>query len=204
MSSNLNRAHSCAPVAPVIPNLRASTGVGMLELLVALLVFSVGMLGLISAQLVAKRAGFEAAQRSVATNLARDMLERMRANPVLIDAYRNAELGDEANRLPAPATHCDRANCSATQLAAFDLWQWEAWLLGQNEQGVDGGLAGLVAPRACITTDGGHAIVAISWQGSAEATQAPQSPCAAHGGVVPGDATRRRRELAIATFIAGV
>jgi type IV pilus assembly protein PilV len=179
----------------------------MLEFLVALLIFSVGMMGLISAQLVGKRAGFEAAQRSVATVLARDILERIRANPGQVAAYRNASIGDADHRLSAPSTDCDAADCSAAQLAEFDLWQWEALLLGENEQGVDGGSAGLVAPRACITTEGGHVVVAISWRGAANAVEMPQSACAEPGEDSPAGADgvmTQRRRLVLSTFIAGV
>ena len=49
---------------------QAQRGVGMLEFLLALLIFCVGMMGLMSAQLAGKRAGFEASHRSTATALA--------------------------------------------------------------------------------------------------------------------------------------
>ena len=53
----------------------AQRGVGMLEFLVALMIFSMGITGLLSAQLVAKKTIIEAGQRSMAIALARDILE---------------------------------------------------------------------------------------------------------------------------------
>ncbi|RLA48698.1 MAG: hypothetical protein DRQ98_14465, partial [Gammaproteobacteria bacterium] len=47
-------------------------GVGLLEVLIALLIFTTGMMGLLSTQLAGKKAGYEATQRSIATALARD------------------------------------------------------------------------------------------------------------------------------------
>jgi type IV pilus assembly protein PilV len=211
MSAGLKHQAPCGTAlaaAPVSVFRCASTGVGMLEFLVALLIFSLGMMGLVSAQLVGKRTGFEAAQRSVATGLARDMLERMRANPGQVETYRHASIGDANQRLPMPATLCDTSDCSAAQLAEFDLWQWESLLLGDNETGAGGNRGGLVEPRACITTDGGRVFVAISWRGATTAAEAPQAACVEPGAVPDDEAedgngvTAQRRRLVISTFIA--
>lgn len=179
----------------------------MLEFLVALLIFSLSMMGLLAAQLAGKRAGFDAAQRSVAVVLARDMLERMRSNPAHIDGYRAVDLGNRDRRQTLPARNCDTTACSAVQLSAFDLWQWEALLLGENERGVDGGAAGLVAPRACITTAGGLATVSISWSATPNGPEAQHSPCAGSDAApddepsATGGITTQRRLLTISTFI---
>ena len=46
---------------------RSASGVGMLEFMIALLIFSTAIAGLLSVQLAAKKAAHEAARRSVAT-----------------------------------------------------------------------------------------------------------------------------------------
>jgi type IV pilus assembly protein PilV len=182
-------------------------GVGMLEFVVALLIFSIGMMGLLSAQLAGKKAGYDAGQRSVATALARDILERMRSNPHQISAYRIVDAGDAGHRLPLPGADCDRSSCTAAQLAAFDLWQWESHLLGETEKYSDGNAGGLVLPRACITTDGGEVVVAISWLALTAAGSPAASVCGgddleynATAGEVEGS-TLERSQLMIATFI---
>lgn len=172
-------------------------GVGMLEFLIALLIFSTGMLGLLSAQLVGKRAGYEALQRSVATALARDILERMRANPGHLLDYQVTSVGDASHRLLLPPADCYRSDCSTEQLALFDLWQWESLLLGESERDAGFNTGGLVSPRACITTVGGVVEVAISWLGATPVGQPAVSVC---GSDDDGD-PRLRSRLTIATFI---
>lgn len=182
-------------------------GVGMLEFLVALLIFSVGMLGLISAQLAGKRAGFEASQRSTATALARDILERMRANPGQLAAYQVAGVGAESGRLPAPEADCSVVVCTAEQMAAFDVWQWESLLLGEPEQVGGENAGGLVSPRGCIHQAGGEVTVTISWLGAAPDGPAASISCGENAGPgAPEDAgieTGRRHQLTLATFVAG-
>ena len=172
------------------------SGVGMLEFLVALLIFSVGMLGLLSAQLVGKKANFEASQRSVALTLARDILERMRANPGQIPDYQVSGVGDKANRLPRPAADCDVAACSAQELAVFDIWQWESLLLGYSEQDSAGYTGGLLTPRACIASSGGAVDVTISWRDVTSAETAAESDCA------PVIDAHQRHQLTVSTFMA--
>ena len=186
-----------------------SRGIGMLEFLVALLIFSTGMAGLLSVQFAGKKAVHRAAQRLVATHLGRDILERMQANPGEIVAYRVTDAGNSAGRLPGPEIDCSYASCGTEQLAVFDLWQWESALLGESEQYWDGSAGGLVSPRACITSDGGSVTVSISWLDIAAVAQ-PQplgTVCGADGEVGTEAAedvedSLRRRQLTLSTFIA--
>ncbi len=76
-----------------------SAGIGLVEVLVALLVFSVGILGVTAMQLAAKRSGYEATQRSIATSLARDIIERMRSNPGQLPGYVVSDLGSTHGQL---------------------------------------------------------------------------------------------------------
>ena len=152
-------------------------GVGLIEVLVALLIFSTGMMGLMSTQLAGKKAGYEAAQRSIATALARDILERMQANPGQIGEYVINNAGDEGNPLSTPDIHCETADCAPVQLAAFDLWQWESLLLGASEQQGEDRVGGLLSPRACIIHERGTVSVAISWLGFTSAREPQESAC---------------------------
>lgn len=150
----------------------------MLEVLIALLIFSTGLMGLLSTQLAGKKAGHEATQRSVATALARDILERMQANPGHIPAYAINNAGDEEKPLPVPGIHCERIDCTPLQLASFDLWQWEALLLGASEiQSGGNNVGGLLAPRACIVRTDGMVSVALSWRGVSAAREPAASLC---------------------------
>ncbi len=64
--------------------MRAQRGVGMVEVLVALLLLAIGVLGFTALQLRAVGASIEASSQILALNLARDLTERMRANPQAI------------------------------------------------------------------------------------------------------------------------
>ena len=55
-------------------------GVGLMEVLVALLILSIGVMGFIALQYRAVEATAESSARIQAINLARDLAERMRVN----------------------------------------------------------------------------------------------------------------------------
>ncbi|CAA0097227.1 Uncharacterised protein [Halioglobus japonicus] len=188
---------------------KANRGVGMMEFMLALLIFSVGMMALLSAQLAGKKVVFEASQRSVATVLVRDILERIRANPGQLAAYKMSGIGDEANRLPRPDMDCGVVNCSAQQLAAFDLWQWEALLLGHAEQDAGGYVGGLLTPRACITGSDRAVAVTISWRGVLKVSPPSTAGCDINLGVNPGSGGEgqerevpQRHQLTVSTYLA--
>ena len=152
-------------------------GGGLIEVLVAVLIFSTGMMGLASAQLVGKKAGYEAAQRSMATTLLVDMLERIHANPGELATYAAYVAGEQEARLPVPGTNCAGENCLPGELAAYDLWQWESLFLGSSEREGAHYVGGLAFPRACISHDQGSVSVALSWRGVSPADDPPASPC---------------------------
>ena len=182
-------------------------GMGMLEYLLALLIFSTGMMGLMSAQLMAKKVGHEASQRSIATAQGRDIVERMRANAGQLEAYRTQALGDTAQLRPRPAADCNIVTCTTLQLAIFDLWQWESNLLGLagDRNGVSS--AGLVSPQACISVDGGAVAVTITWLASSVVRPATPSVCTIYGigSDTPrnesNDYTLQRQQLMISTYV---
>ena len=183
------------------------SGMGMLEYLLALLVFSTGMMGLMSAQLVAKKVVHEASQRSTATALGRDIVERMRTNSGQLEAYRALAIGDTTQLLPLPDASCDISTCTVLQMAAFDLWQWESNLLGLSGQRNGASSGGLVSPRACISTDGGEVAVTISWLVSSFVQQPTPSTCGTDdigSEATPSESngdTLQRRQLMISTYI---
>jgi type IV pilus assembly protein PilV len=179
-------------------------GVGMIEVLIALLVFSIGMLGLTSMQLTAKRTGYEASQRSIATSLARDILERMRANPDQLTAYVVSDLGGST---VTAAVNCNTADCDPAQLAQRDLLEWSNLLLGAAEtltlSGATNNAGGLVDARACITHNNGNVAVAIAWHGVAEMTNPAESDCGEASGLY-GTGNVQRRLLVMSTYIGAV
>ncbi|MDO8862483.1 type IV pilus modification protein PilV [Haliea sp. E1-2-M8] len=190
---------------------RRQGGLGLIEILVAVLVFAVGLLGLVGAQVSAKRNGLEAQQRSTATALARDLLERMRSNPRQLQAYLldNAAPADAA---PITSPTCARSSaagagahrCTPAELAAHDLGEWLQLLAGAaavaTVDGVERPVAGLLEPRACVAVASGRVSVAIAWRGLQPLTGSAESSCGAGGGWY-GPADELRRVLVMRSWI---
>ena len=176
-------------------------GAGLVEVLVALLVFSVGILAVTAMQLAAKRSAFEATQRSIATSLARDIIERIRTNPGEVGSYVVSELGENPVTY---ATDCNTSSCTPAELAQLDIFEWNALLQGASEQvdidGVATNAGGLVDSRACIAAQDGRVIVTIAWRGMTELADEDASDCGKDSGLY-GDENRNRRLLVMSTFI---
>lgn len=96
------------------------SGLTLIETLVALVVLSVGLLGIAALQVQGMSAGRTAHYRTHAANLAADMAERIRSNPLGLDAYTGA--GSD-NRCAAAAG--DGLDCTPEQMAAHDLFLWD-------------------------------------------------------------------------------
>ncbi|WP_216642767.1 type IV pilus modification protein PilV [Hydrocarboniclastica marina] len=75
---------------------RRQAGIGMIEVLVAVLILAIGLLGLAALQVSSMQFTTAAQARSQATLLAHDMLERMRVNRTNIDGYNSPLPGDPA------------------------------------------------------------------------------------------------------------
>ncbi len=180
---------------------RTQVGVGLIEVLIAVLVFSVGLLGMMSMQLAAKRASFESTQRTIATGLVRDILERIRSNPGALSSYVVNNVG--ASSL-APGTDCNALTCTTSQLAAWDLYEWVELLRGAAEVITIGSTTsnagGLVAPQACITHNVGKISVAIAWRGVSELANPTGSGCG-NGSGYYGVGDVQRRLLLITTYV---
>jgi type IV pilus assembly protein PilV len=112
-------------------------GVTLLEVLVTLLVTSIGLLGLAGLQLTSMQGTNSAAQRFEASTLAYDILERMRSNrpQALLGAY-GIDLGEAA---------------PGGDAAANDLRDWKI------------ALAGLPDGDGAVATAGNRVTVTVRW-----------------------------------------
>lgn len=98
-----------------------SRGTTLIEVLVSLLILSIGLLGMVGLQTVSLRNTQTAYQRTQATLLTADIMERMRANPQGLNAgsYNNAGASLSAACLSV-------TGCSAAALALHDVAEWQA------------------------------------------------------------------------------
>jgi type IV pilus assembly protein PilV len=104
---------------------RKQGGFTLLEVLIALLVLSIGLLGLAALQTLGLRSNQMASMRTLATHYAYDMTDRLRANPEGVDANQYVFTYDPGSP-PAypPTTDCRTATCTPAEMAAFDISLW--------------------------------------------------------------------------------
>jgi len=94
-------------------------GFSLVEVLIALIVMSVGMLGIAGLYVQSMQAGRTSMLRHHAITLAGDVADRIRANPMAGAAYAAAAGADN---------NCVAQNidCSIDQMAANDIFLWQA------------------------------------------------------------------------------
>lgn len=97
-------------------------GVTLIEVLVALAVLTIGLLGLASLQAIGLRSQHNAYLKNQAALAAQDILERMRANPAGAAGYAIDSLAS------AVSVDCETAPCTPVQMQAFDGWEWKQLL----------------------------------------------------------------------------
>jgi type IV pilus assembly protein PilV len=105
---------------------RRLAGVSLVEALVALLVLSIGMLGIAGLFVGSVRSSRSALLRTQAVNLVSDMAERIRANATARDAYALAVGEAPGAGTCAAVAGDDGTNCTPEELAADDLARWVA------------------------------------------------------------------------------
>jgi len=152
-SINLVRIGGTVRVVVAPPAAPAQHGFTLIEALVALVVLSVGLLGVAKLVLGAVHADDSAYMRSQATQLAYELLDEMRANRP------GAIANDYA--LAAAANDCSTAPCAPDKLAELDMFNWEAR--------VAAALPGGVAAAPSIATDAFNdtiVTVTVSWDDS--------------------------------------
>ena len=120
-------------------------GFSLVELMVALLVVAIGLLGLAGLQATGLTNNHTAYLRTQATVLAQDMADRMRSNPAGLSAYLT----------PGAASACG-AGCTPQQVAGNDRAQWDKTVADQ----LPGGFATIntgCPPAPCIYT------ISVTW-----------------------------------------
>ncbi len=183
-------------------------GFTLIEALIAFVLLSVGLLGIVSLQAMAKSSQQLALQHTRAVTIADAIVERIRVNPAGIVTYHTgtgSPIGVTATSEPNP--DCGTAACTPAQLAAHDMWAWEQSLRGAGAQISGTNTAGLIEPRGCIVftpapdrARTGQLSVIIQWRGLKESYDAVQRGEATCGGAAAG-ADLFRRQVVTNTFV---
>ena len=155
--------------------IRNQSGIGLIEVLVTIVITTIGLLGLSAMQMQSIRTVSDTGNRTHAIWVANDLINRARANAVAVDSYiTNDELRCDA--LPGNLKMCaaysingaqqaPAADCSNQDLALFD--QYEA-LCGINtltgEDGFSSSASFINTPGLSISDEGnGDYRITVSW-----------------------------------------
>ncbi|HEY6484015.1 MAG TPA: type IV pilus modification protein PilV [Steroidobacteraceae bacterium] len=140
-----------------------SDGFTLVEVLVALLVLSIGLLGIGKLVLFSSRANDSAYMRSQATALAYSILDSMRANRQT--AMSGVGYAGAASAAGNPGVNCDQAApcTSGTLLAQFDMWQWKNELTTALGPSADGTITTATVTNPVNGTSSVTATIAVQW-----------------------------------------
>jgi type IV pilus assembly protein PilV len=170
------------------PCFRRHLGSILIEVLIALIVFSIGLLGMAGLLGAAQRSEMESYQRSYGLMLLDDMASRIRSN---VTANRGTRVcydlgsGSLGSGTTFTATGCDA-------IADADLTAWDAQLKGSSELENDVAAGAMLGARGCIRQDAADARivhVSVAWQGLSETAEPSASDC---GSGLYGNEARRR------------
>ena len=116
-------------------------GLSLIEVLISLVVLSVGLLGIAGMQATGLRNNHSAYTKTQASALAVDMADRIRANAAAAANYVGLDTANSAS-FPAPtATNCKVAatNCSPAEMAIYDKFQWSRPIVSATAPLLPGG-----------------------------------------------------------------
>ena len=161
---------------------QSQQGVGLIEVLVALLLLAVGVLGYSILQIRAVDASSEALSRSQGMLIVRSLAENIRANSVAQTAYPAAVRGytNISTAPTAPSPSCSNNICTPAQMASFDAFMAAraAFDIGMNvTMGDCPGVASAPIKRQCLFIAWGNTTL------SATGTAADVSNCMNTSGV---------------------
>jgi type IV pilus assembly protein PilV len=169
---------------------RSVGGFTLLEVLVALFVLAVGIVGASATQLAAARTRRQSALLSDAVQVAASLAERMRANPAVMGA------GDAGNPYlqlnydadggaPATGLQCfGAADCSPAQMAEFDLYETKQAVHALLPRGrIVACRDAAIGAQAweCAPAANAAIVVKVGWRGNQAGASAPSVAL-----VVPG------------------
>jgi len=154
-------------------------GVSLIEVLVAVMIFSIGLVGLAGLLIMATRSNQAAYLRTQVVYLAHNMADRMSANPMAVwdGSYNNSNYPTATS----VTTKCDlSSSCTPDDLATHDMQMWSTQLatfLPSATASIkcDSGSAGFTPSAAQFGMRppyGGNCIMTIKWseRGAGDAT----------------------------------
>jgi len=182
-SSQIFNGHSCK-----------ERGMTFIEVLIALVIMVTGILGAVAMQATAKKGSFDAMQRSLASSLAQDIIERMRSNDAgSLANYAGTDYGVTLNAVPSKRCKTVGGLCTTTEMATNDQYEWELALMGADVKNGTTNRGGLVDAKACVSVNANAVTVVVTWQGRTELVNGSTKGCGGTG--------NKRRQVMVEAFV---
>lgn len=163
------------------------SGVAMIEVLIAIIVISFGLLGVAGLQLAGIKSSQTSNLRSIATAQAYDMADRMRNNMVAVQGKLYDDVKGPIPSIPSCANPFSATmGCSTTDMAKYDVYAW----LTANAQLLPGG-SGTVK-----MVDPGVFDIVVQWSEKCiakkkdDASVSGENSCGTPDSAAPGTLTR--------------
>lgn len=150
------------------PARRVARGTSLVEVLVAMVVSAIGLLGVVALQAGAVRSAKTAVVAGAATAAVEDVADRMRSNALAHDTpagYSKTGTYDAWSGVRPAAVPCALAVCTAAEVVREDLSAWQRALASNLPEGA--GFVLLDAPRVYR--------VVVAWRERASVVGAPAS-----------------------------
>ncbi len=172
-------------------------GFTLIEVLIAFIILSFGLLGAVALQAKAKQASFDSMQRAAAVALGNDIIQRIRVNDTsaLVTQYKGSFTSETTLN---SSNTCFKDSCSSSQIAVLDIEQWKRAIRARENTGSLDDATVCVNPEA-VAGSGGKAFnieVIISWQGRQEFTANENT-----ANIDCGTADKKRRLVVLTSYV---
>lgn len=145
---------------------RQYTGMTLVEVLVSLVIFAIGMLGIAGMLILASKSNNSSYAKQQAVQCIYDIFDRIRSNyqAAINGNYNISNINSSgAPTLPAPpAAMCNQTPCTSSQMAAYDAWYWLTYQVSNLPNG-SGSITSAVAPGTAGNT---LITVTVQWDDS--------------------------------------
>lgn len=149
------------------PITRSQRGISLIEVLVTVIILSIGLLGMAGLQSRLQQSEMEAYQRSQALILLNDMANRIASNRNNAADYDTTGLAD-----PLGADMTCPANTGSRQQR--DASEWCSALQGAAETSGGSNIGAMLGGRGCVESLGsGQYLITVAWQGLAPISAPP-------------------------------
>jgi len=130
-------------------------GFTIIEVLIAILVVSIGLLGMAGLQTAGIQQSHKSYMKTQASMLAYDMTDRMRANLEGVRAG-SYDAVDSSTSPVTSAPNCDsNSTCNASQMAQYDIYHW-------TNKSAKGSIAELLPSGVGTVSNDGNGVFTIS------------------------------------------